>query len=56
MNEIINVYDVKHYKNLQYNMKDLKRVHIGSFVLVFRYDVTNDFIYFEDFDHHDNIF
>lgn len=28
MDEIINSYDIEHYKNLQYNMKESKRVHI----------------------------
>ena len=54
--EIINSGDVEHYKNLRYNMKDSKRVHIGHFVLVFSYDQSKDIISFEDFDHHDNIF
>ena len=43
-----------HYKNLRYDMNDFKRVHIGHFVLVFRY-VDNKVI-FEDFEHHDNIY
>lgn len=52
--EIINSKDVEHYKNLRYDMKDAKRVHIGSFVLVFR--VVGNKISFDDFDHHDNIY
>ena len=32
MDEIINAYDLEHYKNLKYDMKDSKRVHIGHFV------------------------
>ena len=56
MNEIVNSIDVEHYKNLRYNMKDSKRVHIGSFVLVFQYDKKNDMINFDDFDHHDYIY
>jgi len=51
MNEILNNPDVEHYKNLKHDMKDFKRVQIGHFVLVFRYDKSDDFIYFEDFDH-----
>jgi len=32
--EVINCEDVEHYKNLRYDMKDKKRVHIASsFVL-----------------------
>ena len=54
--EIINAYDIEHYKNLMYNMKDSKRVHIGHFVLVFQYDKRTNMILFDDFDHHDNIY
>ena len=54
--EITTSKDVEHYKNLRKNMKESKRVHIRPFVLIFSYDVTNDFISFEDFDHHDNIY
>lgn len=56
MDEIINIVDVEHYKNLRYDMKDSKRAHIGHFVLVFKYDKTNDIIFFTDFDHYDNIY
>jgi len=54
--EIINCADVEHYKNLKYNMKGSKRVHIGHFVLVFQYDISTDTIKFDDFDHHDKIY
>ena len=54
--EIISCSDIDHYKNLRYNMKDSKRVHIGHFVLVFSYDKNKDFVYFEDYEHHDNIY
>ena len=54
--EVVDSYDVEHYKNLRYNMKDSKRVHIGHFVLVFSYDKKLDFLSFEYFDHHDNIY
>lgn len=56
MNEILNVFDVEHYKNLRYDMKEYKRVHIGPFVLVFKYDKSNNLIFFTDFDHHDKLF
>ena len=56
INEIIQCSDVEHYKNLRYNMKDSKRVHIGHFVLVFQYDISTDTIKFDDFDHHDKIY
>ena len=54
VDEIVNSPHLDHYKNLRYNMKDSKRVHIGHFVLVFR--VVGNKVYFDDFDHHDNIY
>jgi len=54
--EILGSPDVDHYKHLRYDMKDSKRVHIGHFVLVFSYDKLKEFISFEDYDHHDNIY
>jgi mRNA-degrading endonuclease RelE of RelBE toxin-antitoxin system len=54
--EIVQCSDIEHYKNLKYDMKDSKRVHIGHFVLVFQYDSPADTINFDDFDHHDNIY
>ena len=56
IDEVVNCFDVEHYKNLTYEMKDRKSVHIGSFVLVFKYIVSENKIYFVDFDHHDNIY
>ncbi len=56
IDEILCSDDIEHYKNLRYDMKDSKRVHIGHFVLVFSYDKANDFVSFEDYDHHDNIY
>ncbi len=54
--EVINSQDVEHYKNLRHDMKEYKRVHIGSFVLVFKFNKTINLIEFDDFDHHDNIY
>lgn len=56
ISEVADSPDVEHYKNLRYDMKDSKRVHIGHFVLVFSYEKSKDFVSFEDFDHHDNIY
>ncbi len=56
INEIINSGNIEHYKNLRYDLKDFKRVQIGEKVLVFKYDKKNNFISFEDFDHHDKIY
>lgn len=56
INEVVNSYDVEHYKNLRYNMKEYKRVHIGHFVLIFRYEKATNTIFFEDFEHHDGVY
>lgn len=48
---------IKRYKNLRRNLSDLKRVHIDKhFVLTFKVDISNNFILFYDFDHHDKIY
>jgi len=54
--EVMNSSDVEHYKNLRFDMKDKKRVHIGHFVLVFKFVKQENKIIFVDFDHHDNIY
>ena len=54
--EIVNSENVEHYKNLRHDLKEFKRVQIGHFVLVFKYDKNKNLISFEDFDHHDNIY
>ncbi|MBW2989089.1 addiction module toxin RelE [Candidatus Woesearchaeota archaeon] len=54
--EVFSSGDIEHYKNLRYDMKDSKRVHIGHFVLVFSYDKAKDILSFEDYDHHDNVY
>ena len=54
--EVFKSANIDHYKNLRYDMKESKRVHIGHFVLVFSYDKSKDFLSFEDYNHHDNIY
>ena len=56
IDEVINSGDIEHYKNLRHDMKEKKRVHIGHFVLVFRFIKIENKIIFDDFDHHDNIY
>lgn len=41
-------------KPLRYTLKSHRRVHVGSFVLV--YEFHNDELRFLDFDHHDRIY
>ena len=48
---------LERYKNLRHELKNFKRVHIDKqFVLIFKVDKENNFILFEDFDHHDKIY
>jgi YafQ family addiction module toxin component len=54
--EILSSNDIEHYKNLRYTMKDRKRAHIGSFVLVFKFLKSENKIVFQEFNHHDNIY
>lgn len=56
IDEIINSESIEHYKNLRYDLKEFKRVHIGHFVLVFKFNKNNNLISFEDFKHHDKIY
>ena len=52
--EIISAGDLNHYKNLRYGLSTYKRIHLGSFVLVFQ--VRSETVFFEDFAHHDVIY
>ena len=56
IDEIINSYNVEHYKNLRYDLKDKKSVHIDHFVLVFKFIKEENKLIFLDFNHHDNIY
>jgi len=44
------------FKPLSNIMKGLRRVHFGSFVLVYSVDEKNKVVKLEDYDHHDNIY
>jgi mRNA-degrading endonuclease RelE of RelBE toxin-antitoxin system len=44
------------FKYLHYDLKGLKRVHIGHFVLVFKVDYGKIVTSFEDYNHHDKIY
>ena len=41
-------------KPLRHSLKNFRRVHIGSFVLV--YEIHNNELRFIDFDHHDKVY
>jgi len=44
------------FKPLSNVMKGLRRVHFGSYVLVYSIDEKNKVVKLEDYDHHDNIY
>ena len=44
------------YKNLNAPLNNLKRVHVGSFVLLFSVDETTRTITLEYFEHHDDAY
>lgn len=48
--------DPQSYKNLNAPLNNLKRVHVGSFVLLFSVDETTKTIKLEYFEHHDNAY
>lgn len=45
---------LQHFKNLRADLKDYKRVHVGSFVLMFK--IQEDTIIFAKFCHHDEAY
>jgi len=54
--EVINSENPSRYKNLCYDLKEFKGVHIDThFVLTFKVDENNKLIRFEDLQHHDVI-
>ena len=53
INGILDCSDLTHYKNLKKPMQHFKRVHIGSFVLIFK---VKKKIIFYTLDHHDNVY
>ncbi|MFP4402219.1 MAG: type II toxin-antitoxin system RelE family toxin [Candidatus Nanoarchaeia archaeon] len=53
--EILNCIDINHYKNLKYDLKKYKRVHVNdSYVILFFGD--DNTVYFVDYNHHDVIY
>ncbi len=57
IDEICSNNNIAHYKNLSYDLKEFKRVHILShFVLVFKFDKKTKKVKFEDLQHHDYIY
>ena len=56
IDEIIQGGAIDQYKNLRYDLKDKKRVHIRHFVLIFQLVKAENRIIFQDFDHHDRVY
>jgi mRNA-degrading endonuclease RelE of RelBE toxin-antitoxin system len=53
--EILNCENINHYKNLRYDLKKYKRVHVNdSYIILFFGD--DETIYFVDYEHHDKIY
>lgn len=55
VDEVIATQDLDHYKNLRYELKKYKRIHVNNsyVILFFGSDGT---VYFVDYSHHDNIY
>ena len=48
---------IDHYKNMRYGLKEYKRAHIAkSFVLFFKVFKEKNFIMFDKFGHHDDMY
>ncbi len=45
-----------HYKPLKYDMKNIRRVHLDPFVLVFTVKENEKTVEFLEIDHHDKIY
>lgn len=45
-----------HYKPLRYDMKNIRRVHLDPFVLIFSVNENERLVEFLDIDHHDKIY
>jgi YafQ family addiction module toxin component len=51
------VSTIDFYKNLKHDLKNYKRVHVmGSFVLLFKVYKDKNYILFDKFGYHDNIY
>jgi YafQ family addiction module toxin component len=44
------------YNSLRFPLAGLRRVHIGSYVLLFSIDESRKTIVLEDYEHHDNVY
>jgi mRNA-degrading endonuclease RelE of RelBE toxin-antitoxin system len=54
--EVLSCESIDHYKNLKHDLSDSKRVHIGHFVLIFRFEESSSTLFFDELEHHDNAY
>ena len=55
VDEVLTCLDINHYKNLKYDFKKYKRVHVNdSYVILFFGEGGR--VYFVDYEHHDKIY
>lgn len=54
--EVLDSKDLSHYKNLKYDLKKYKRVHVNSSYVILFYDDKTKKVYFVDYSHHDKIY
>jgi len=50
----LNAEETEYFKNLRAPLQQYKRVHVGSFVLLFR--IEKDTVFFGAFGHHDDVY
>ncbi|MFW6014520.1 MAG: addiction module toxin RelE [Nanoarchaeota archaeon] len=54
IDEILTCENIDHYKNLKYDLKKYKRVHVNdSYVILF---FGEGIVYFVDYEHHDKVY
>lgn len=50
------IIEPHHYKPLKVPMQNIRRVHIGSYVLTFEINEGESLVEFIDYDHHDKVY
>jgi len=53
--EILRTNDLDHYKNLKYDLKQYKRIHVNNSYVILFFGEKNT-VYFVDYEHHDKIY
>jgi mRNA-degrading endonuclease RelE of RelBE toxin-antitoxin system len=53
--EVMSCKDLNHYKNLKYDLKKYKKIHVNySYIVLFFGD--DSIVYFVDYEHHNKIY